>query len=208
LGVSSSSVQVLAPMKSGVCGIENINKSLQDKLNPSSLKKMEIETDKYIYRTGDRIMQISNNYEREWIKDGVMGEGVFNGDIGVISDIDINTNEVVVDFEDGRTARYVKGDLDELTLSYAITIHKSQGSEFDVVVIPALSGPPMLLTRNLLYTAVTRAKRMVVIIGTKKCVAQMVHNNYTRIRYTMLKYFLELDGEKYEDTRCDISPSN
>ena len=82
-------------------------------------------------------------------------------------------------------------------MSYAITIHKSQGSEFDVVVIPVLSGPPMLLTRNLLYTAVTRAKKMVVLIGTKQCVARMVHNNYTKIRYTMLKYFLELDGEKY-----------
>lgn len=207
LGVSSSSVQVLAPMKSGVCGIENINKCLQDKLNPSSLSKMEVETEKYIYRKGDRVMQISNNYEREWRKDGVMGEGVFNGDIGVISDIDINTSEVIVEFEDGRIARYVKSDLEELTLSYAITIHKSQGSEFDVVIIPALSGPPMLLTRNLLYTAVTRAKKMVVIIGSKKCVAQMVHNNYTRIRYTMLKYFLELDGEKYEDTRFNI-PTN
>jgi exodeoxyribonuclease V alpha subunit len=199
LGVSSSSVQVLAPMKSGVCGIDNINKCLQDKLNPSSLQKMEVETDKYIYRVGDRVMQIANNYEREWRKDGVMGEGVFNGDIGVIVDIDTYGSEVTVEFEDGRVARYVKSNLDELTLSYAITIHKSQGSEFDVVVIPALSGPPMLLTRNLLYTAVTRAKKMVVIIGSKKCVAQMVHNNYTRIRYTMLKYFLELDGEKYED---------
>ena len=83
-------------------------------------------------------------------------------------------------------------------MSYAITIHKSQGSEFDVVIIPVLSGPPMLLTRNLLYTAVTRAKKMVVIIGTKQCVARMVHNNYTKVRYTMLRYFLEMDGEKYE----------
>jgi exodeoxyribonuclease V alpha subunit len=195
-------------MKSGVCGIENINKCLQDKINPSSLSKMEVETDKYIYRTGDRVMQVSNNYEREWRKDGIMGEGVFNGDIGVISDIDINTSEVIVEFEDGRIARYVKGDLEELTLSYAITIHKSQGSEFDVVIIPALSGPPMLLTRNLLYTAVTRAKKMVVIIGTKKCIGQMVHNNYTKVRYTMLKYFLELDGEKYENTRDDIPTNN
>jgi exodeoxyribonuclease V alpha subunit len=144
-------------------------------------------------------MQITNNYERAWIKDGQYGQGVFNGDIGIIKDIDINTLEVIVEFEDGRVARYVKNDLDELTLSYAITIHKSQGSEFDVVIIPVVSGPPMLLTRNLLYTAVTRAKKMVVLIGTKQCVARMVHNNYTKVRYTMLKYFLKLDGDMYEN---------
>jgi len=199
LGVDSSKVQVLAPMKAGVVGIDNINKELQDKLNPSSLKKMEIETDKVIYRKYDRVMQITNNYEREWKReDGLSGSGVFNGDIGVIKDIDMNTSEVIVEFEDGRIVRYLKNEMSELTLSYAITIHKSQGSEFDVVVIPVVSGPPMLLTRNLLYTAVTRAKKMVVLIGTKQCIARMVHNNYTKVRYTMLKYFLEMDGEKYE----------
>lgn len=194
LNIDSSKVQVLAPMKSGVVGIDNINKCLQDKINPSSLKKFELETDKCIYRTGDRIMQISNNYERVWTKDGVQSAGVFNGDIGNIIEIDMSTNEVVVEFEDGRVSRYLKADLDELTLSYAITIHKSQGSEFDVVIIPVVSGPPMLLTRNLLYTAVTRAKKMVVLIGTKQCIARMVHNNYTKVRYTMLKHFLETDG--------------
>lgn len=196
MGIDSSNIQVLAPMKSGVTGIDNINKCLQDRLNPSSLSKFEIQTDKVIYRKGDRVMQITNNYERTWLKDGVFGTGVFNGDIGVIQDIDMNTTEVSVLFEDGRVSRYVKNDLDEITLSYAITIHKSQGSEFDVVIVPVISGPPMLLTRNLLYTAVTRAKKMVVLIGTKQCVARMVHNNYTKIRYTMLKYFLEEDGEK------------
>lgn len=198
LNVDTSKVQVLAPMKAGVIGIDNINKCLQEKINPPSLKKLEVENDKYIYRKYDRVMQITNNYEREWQKDGVRGSGVFNGDIGNIMDIDINTHEVIVEFEDGRIARYMKSDLGELTLSYAITIHKSQGSEFDVVIIPVLSGPPMLLTRNLLYTAVTRAKKMVVLIGTKQCIARMVHNNYTKIRYTMLKHFLETDGEKYE----------
>ena len=197
LGVDSSKVQVLAPMKSGVIGIDNINKSLQDKINPQSLSKPELESEKVIYRKVDRVMQISNNYERSWEKDGEVGAGVFNGDIGEIIDIDIRTSEAIVQFEDGRICRYIKNDLSEITLSYAITIHKSQGSEFDVVVIPVLSGPPMLLTRNLLYTAVTRAKKMVVLIGTKQCVARMVHNNYTKVRYTMLKYFLETDGEKY-----------
>ena len=205
LDIDSSKVQVLAPMKAGVIGIDNINKCLQEKINPPSLKKMEVENDKYIYRKYDRVMQITNNYERTWTKDGCQGAGVFNGDIGNILDIDINTHEVIVEFEDGRIARYIKNDLSELTLSYAITIHKSQGSEFDVVIIPVLSGPPMLLTRNLLYTAVTRAKKMVVLIGTKQCIARMVHNNYTKVRYTMLKYFLEMDGEKYENSWYIIS---
>jgi exodeoxyribonuclease V alpha subunit len=195
--LDSAKIQVLAPMKSGVIGIDNINKSLQDVLNPASLKKLEIGTEKVIYRVGDRVMQISNNYERIWEKDGSQGAGVFNGDIGEIIDIDIRTNEAIVKFEDGRICRYIKNDLSEITLSYAITIHKSQGSEFDVVIIPVLTGPPMLLTRNLLYTAVTRAKKMVVLVGTKQCVARMVHNNYTKIRYTMLKHFLVEDGEKY-----------
>lgn len=198
LGVDSSSVQVLAPMKSGVVGIDNINKELQEKLNPQTLSKPELYTDKVIYRVGDRVMQITNDYERAWEKDGVMGSGVFNGDIGVIKDIDLRTNEVIVAFEDGRIARYIKNDLNEITLSYAITIHKSQGSEFDVVVVPVVAGPPMLLTKNLLYTAVTRAKKMVVLIGTKQCIARMINNKYETVRYTMLKYFLQLDGEPYE----------
>ena len=196
LGVDSSNIQVLAPMKNGVVGIDNINKCLQEKINPPSLSKFEIETDKVIYRKGDRVMQTSNNYERSWERDGVFGSGVFNGDIGVITDVNLQTSEIEISFEDGRVARYIKADLSEITLSYAITIHKSQGSEFDVIVVPVVSGPPMLLTRNLLYTAVTRAKKMVVLIGTKQCVARMVNNNYTKIRYTMLKYFLEQDGEK------------
>ena len=196
LKIDSSKVQVLAPMKSGVVGTNNINKCLQDKLNPSSLKKWEVETEREIYRVGDRVMQITNNYERSWEREGVFGSGVFNGDIGIIDDIDINTNEVIVEFEDGRRTRYVKSDLGEITLSYAITIHKSQGSEFDVIIVPVVTGPPMLLTRNLLYTAVTRAKKMVVLIGTKQCIGRMVHNNFTKVRYTMLKYFLEMDGEK------------
>ncbi len=197
LGIDSKQVQVLAPMKSGIIGIDNINKELQERLNPPSLSKFEIVTDKTIYRVGDRVMQISNNYERSWERDGIFGSGVFNGDIGEILDIEISTSEIVVGFEDGRVARYIKADLGEITLSYAITIHKSQGSEFPVVIVPVLSGPPMLLTRNLLYTAVTRAKQMVVLIGTKQCVGRMVHNNYTKIRYTMLKHFLVTDGADY-----------
>ncbi len=192
LGIDTSRIQVLAPMKAGVIGIDNINEKLQDKINPPSLDKVEIQLDKCIFRTGDRIMQISNNYERSWKKaTGEIGSGVFNGDIGEIYDIDMNTHQVTVDFEDGRRSVYLKNELNELVLSYAITIHKSQGSEFDAVVIPVLSGPPMLLTKNLLYTAVTRAKKMVVLVGTKQCIARMVHNNHTQVRYTMLRSFLD-----------------
>ena len=114
------------------------------------------------------------------------GSGVFNGDIGVIDSIDNQTGEMAVMFEDGRRAIYLKGDLQELMLSYAITIHKSQGSEFDVVVIPAIAGPSLILTRNLIYTAVTRAKQMVVIVGQKKNLRRMVSNAYTIKRFTLL----------------------
>lgn len=191
LKTDASKIQVLAPMKSGLCGVDNLNKNLQEKLNPPSLKKPEVVTEKVIYRLGDRVMQITNNYDRKWVKDDrEEGAGVFNGDIGEITFIEPNSLEVTVLFEDGRYAKYLKKDLAELVLSYAITIHKSQGSEFDVVIIPVISGPPMLLTKNLLYTAVTRAKKMVVLVGSKQSIAMMVHNRSTLTRSTMLKQFL------------------
>lgn len=191
LKTDASKIQVLAPMKSGLCGVDNLNKNLQEKLNPPSLKKPEVVTEKVIYRLGDRVMQITNNYDRKWIKDDrEEGAGVFNGDIGEITFIEPNSLEITVLFEDGRYAKYLKKDLAELVLSYAITIHKSQGSEFDVVIIPVISGPPMLLTKNLLYTAVTRAKKMVVLVGSKQSIAMMVHNRSTLTRSTMLKQFL------------------
>lgn len=191
LGVDSSHIQVLAPMKAGICGVENLNKCLQEKINPLDKYKMEIVRDKVIYREKDRVMQITNNYEKSWSKDGEYGQGVFNGDIGIITKIDISTSTTTVLFEDGRVADYLLSELNELVLSYAITIHKSQGSEFDVVIIPAITGAPMLLTKNLLYTAVTRAKKMVVLVGTKRAIRIMVSNNYTEVRYSMLKYFLK-----------------
>ena len=190
LNTDSSRIQVLAPMKAGLCGIDNLNKCLQEKLNPLKGFSSEIVTDRYTFRLNDRVMQTTNNYEREWTKETERGAGVFNGDIGTITHIDGAINELVITFEDGRVARYTKADLSEIMLSYAITIHKSQGSEFDCVVIPVLSGPPMLLTRNLLYTAVTRAKRMVVLVGNEACVKRMVRNNYTQKRFTLLKDFL------------------
>ena len=192
LNCDTSKIQVLAPMKAGICGIDNINKALQEMINPSSLSKHELVTEKTIYREGDRVMQVSNDYERAWIKEDFKeGSGVFNGDIGVIDSIDNQTGEMAVMFEDGRRAIYLKGDLQELMLSYAITIHKSQGSEFDAIVVPLVGGPPMLLTRNLLYTAVTRAKKMVVLVGSKSIIRRMVKNNHTITRFTMLQDFLQ-----------------
>lgn len=200
LGVDPQSIQVLAPLKAGVCGIENLNKVLQERINPPSSNKRQVEFGHTIFREGDKIMQMSNNYDLEWKKHGRFadetGKGVFNGDIGFISTIDPNTSEVIVEFEDGRICLYTRPDLIDLSLSYAITIHKSQGSEFDTIVIPAIAGPSIILTRNLIYTAVTRAKKMVVIVGEKQYLKRMVSNKYTATRFTLLKRLLILANEK------------
>lgn len=200
LGVDPQTIQVLAPLKAGVCGIENLNKVLQERINPPSSDKRQVEFGRTIFREGDKVMQMSNNYDLEWKKHGryadETGKGVFNGDIGIVSTIDPNTSEVVVEFEDGRICLYTRPDLIDLSLSYAITIHKSQGSEFDTVIIPAIAGPSIILTRNLIYTAVTRAKKMVVIVGEKLYLKRMVSNKYTAIRFTLLKRLLVMADEK------------
>ena len=193
-------IQVLAPMKAGVCGIESLNKTLQEVINPPSVTKPQVEVGQTIFRLGDKVMQITNNYDLEWKKHGKYadetGQGVFNGDIGYITLIDPNSGEVNVEFEDGRNCLYTRPDLLDLSLSYAITIHKSQGSEFDTVIIPAIAGPSIILTRNLIYTAVTRAKKMVVIVGEKQYLKRMVSNKYTAIRFTLLKKLLINAEEK------------
>ena len=200
LGVDPQTIQVLAPLKAGVCGIENLNKVLQERINPPSSGKRQVEFGRTIFREGDKVMQMSNNYDIEWKKHGryadEIGKGVFNGDIGIVSTIDPNTSEVVVEFEDGRICLYTRPDLIDLSLSYAITIHKSQGSEFDTVIIPAIAGPSIILTRNLIYTAVTRAKKMVVIVGEKLYLKRMVSNKYTATRFTLLKKLLVMADEK------------
>ncbi len=200
LGVDPQTIQVLAPLKAGVCGIENLNKVLQERINPPSSGKRQVEFGRTIFREGDKVMQMSNNYDLEWKKHGryadETGKGVFNGDIGIVSTIDPNTSEVVVEFEDGRICLYTRPDLIDLSLSYAITIHKSQGSEFDTVIIPAIAGPSIILTRNLIYTAVTRAKKMVVIVGEKLYLKRMVSNKYTATRFTLLKKLLVMADEK------------
>ena len=140
-------------------------------------------------------MQIVNNYQMSYTKyeaDGStsVGDGVFNGDIGYITRIEPDTHDVTVLFDDGKECRYPASELSQITLAYAITIHKSQGSEFDCVVIPLVPGAPIIITRNLLYTAITRAKKAVVLVGSKQMLARMIHNNYTAKRYTLLKNFL------------------
>ncbi len=194
-GYKPSEIQVLAPMKAGPCGIDNLNKRLQMTINPY-FNGMEINTDFVKYHVGDKIMQITNNYEMQYVKyeeNGMYqeGTGVFNGDIGYITRIEPETFEVTVTFDDGKVCKYPKTELHQITLAYAITIHKSQGSEFDCVVIPMVPGAPIILTRNLLYTAITRAKKAVVIVGSKQLLARMIHNNYTAKRYTLLKDFIK-----------------
>ena len=200
LKIPPQSIQVLAPLKAGVCGIENLNKVLQEKINPPSNQKRQVEFGRTIFRENDKVMQMTNNYDLEWKRHGryadEVGKGVFNGDIGIITTIDPNTSEVIVEFEDGRICLYTRPDLIDLSLSYAITIHKSQGSEFDVVIIPAIAGPSIILTRNLIYTAVTRAKKMVVIVGEKFYLKRMVSNKYTATRFTLLKTLLINANEK------------
>lgn len=201
--IDTTKVQVLAPLKAGTCGIENLNKSLQDVINPPSVLKIEEIVGNSIFREGDKVMQMSNNYDLTWIKrDGYFAEegaGVFNGDIGYIHKIDRQTGETIVWFEDGRECVYPRTELHQLSLAYAITIHKSQGSEFDVVVIPIISGTGLILNRNLIYTAVTRAKKMVVLVGEKKNLKHMISNIYTVQRFTMLKDFLISANSKAQE---------
>ncbi|MDD3397363.1 MAG: ATP-dependent RecD-like DNA helicase [Clostridia bacterium] len=195
LNIEPTQIQVLAPLKSGLCGTENLNKELQKRINPPSTIKPEIIYGDHIFRQGDKVMQISNNYNLEWTKtyennlkeDGL---GVFNGDIGYIQSINKSTGETYVKFDDGKVCLYPRTELSQLFLAYAVTIHKSQGSEFDVVIIPAISGPSIILNRNLIYTAVTRAKKMVVLVGEKKYLRRMIANKFLLKRFTMLKTFL------------------
>lgn len=182
-----SGTQVITPSRKGVAGTENLNVSLQEALNPPSKDKREYKHRDRVFREGDRVMQIKNNYELEWFRDDDSeGTGVFNGDIGVIENINISSQTVQIKFDD-RYVNYEFTLLDELEHAYAITVHKSQGCEYPFVIIPLYSAPPMLLTRNLFYTAVTRAKRMVILVGRAEIAEKMVRNSHIGQRYTGLK---------------------
>ncbi len=203
LGISPLKIQVLAPMRAGVCGVDNLNTIIQNRVNPSTPNKKEYKLEYTVFRVGDKVMQTSNNYTQIWKKPRAngsweIGEAVFNGDIGFVTDVNYETDSLEVTFEDSRVTEYNREDAKQLSLSYAITIHKSQGSEFDVVIIPIIGGASSILTRNLLYTAVTRAKQMVVLVGTKKHLAMMVKNNYTAKRYSALSIFLQKQAKNLE----------
>lgn len=194
LKVPPMEIQVLCPMKRGSAGTINLNRILQDKLNPPSRDKKEAKQGDVLFREGDKVMQTQNNYQQEWVQTSgaVMeaGTGVFNGDIGIIQSIDPQKMQFTVRFDDDKVAVYQNSDIEQLAPAYAVTIHKSQGCEFDAVVI-ALDANYMLQTRNLLYTAVTRAKKIVVIVGAKKTVAKMIRNNETARRYSLLLNLIE-----------------
>lgn len=183
-------IQVLSPMKKGLCGVLNLNLELQKALNPPECSKAEKVHRESVFRVGDKVMQIKNNYKMKWqsINDFEKeGEGVFNGDLGTIMDIDNEEQFLEVIFDRERIVRYDFTMFDELEHAYALTVHKSQGSEFPVLVMPVTFGPPMLMTRNLLYTGLTRAKSMVVLVGKEKYLQQMVGNNHISTRYSGLK---------------------
>jgi exodeoxyribonuclease V alpha subunit len=185
-------IQVLTPTRKGELGVAALNQKLQQAFNPPHPMKREHRYGDCTFRTGDKIMQIRNNYSMGWRKTGCgadeTGEGVFNGDMGFITDVDAEARMLTVLFDDGRESSYEFTQAEELQLAYAVSIHKSQGSEFPVVVLPLVGGPPMLLTRNLLYTAITRAKKLVVITGREDCISAMVANNRIRMRYSGLPF--------------------
>ncbi|MCR4850537.1 MAG: ATP-dependent RecD-like DNA helicase [Lachnospiraceae bacterium] len=185
-------IQVLTPMKKGNLGVEGLNRVLQEYLNPNDGTKDEYEHQDRLFRTGDKVMQVKNDYQLEWqvlSRYGIpidQGKGVFNGDTGIIRSINRYDKTMTVEFDENRRVEYDLGNLEELELAYAITVHKSQGSEYPAVIFPILQGPRMLLNRNLLYTAVTRARNCVVILGDPSTVRQMIDNESTYERYTSL----------------------
>lgn len=187
-GIESADIQVLSPSKKGIAGVANLNRMLQGVLNPPSPEKTEKADANRALRVGDRVMQIKNNYSLEWYNVNTLeeGSGVFNGDVGYIADINLMLKTVSVVFEDRRVTYNFK-DLDELDLAYAATVHKSQGSEFPVIIVPVYDAPYMLMNRNLLYTAVTRAKELVVLVGREDIIRRMVDNNRIVTRYSSLK---------------------
>ncbi len=195
----TADIQVLTPVRKGLLGSINLNRELQDVLNPPSAELEEKQFGDRIFREGDKVMQIKNNYQMTWknLEDFAEGEGVFNGDVGVVHRVDREFNEVTVVYDDIRYVTYNFNQLDELELAYAITVHKSQGSEFPIVIMPVSWFPPVLATRNLLYTGVTRGKRAVVLVGSEKKLDAMVDNDRINERFSglgvRLKRIMEME---------------
>ena len=197
-------IQVLTPMRKGVLGVERLNAVLQQYLNPPSPDKKEKEYPRGLFREGDKVMQIKNNYQMEWevrSRYGVLcdsGTGVFNGDMGIITEIRPFSEQLVVEFDEKRSVTYSFKQLDELELAYAITIHKAQGSEYPAVLLPLLTGPKPLMNRNLLYTAVTRARKCVTVVGSPETFLQMIGNEDEQKRYSgLLDRIEELREREY-----------
>lgn len=183
-------IQIITPTRKGAAGTESLNRLLQAKLNPASPAKLEKKHGETVFREGDKVMQIRNNYDLMWLEHGKERFGIYNGDIGIVQKIVENKAHMVIDF-DGREVVYAFELLEDLEHAYAITVHKSQGSEYPIVLMPVTDFPPMLMTRNLLYTAVTRAKEMAILIGREDALSQMVENAQEAVRYTGLKLLLE-----------------
>ncbi len=196
-------IQVMTPMRKGPLGVERLNSVLQSFLNPPDNQKPEKESNDMIFRLGDKVMQIKNNYQIPWeIRNHYnipedTGTGVFNGDIGIIRELNLFAETVTVEFDERKMVEYTFKQLEELELAYAITIHKSQGSEYPAVIIPIHSGPRMLMSRNLIYTAVTRAKSCVCLVGKPDMFQYMVDNRVEQRRYSGLK-----------DRICELSDQN
>lgn len=189
---SLKDIQVLSPMRKGDAGVRNLNIELQKILNPHKSSVTEVELKTRIFRVGDKVMQIKNNYTKSWESEDSSdsGEGIYNGDIGYIYHIDKSNEQMYILFDEEKIFKYKYDELDEIEHCFCTTVHKSQGSEFPVVVMPMIWGPPMLLSRNLLYTAVTRAKKVVVLVGEKKYLDYMIRNNISNDRYTNLAHRL------------------
>ena len=182
-------IQVLSPMRKGICGVQQLNALLQQSINPPSKEKAEHRMGDVVFRVGDKVMQIKNNYDIGWssLTSNAFGQGVFNGDIGYVTGVDKENKVLTVVYDEDKEVHYMFEQAVELELAYAVTVHKSQGSEFDAVVMPVYHAAPMLMKRNLFYTAVTRAKKLVVLVGVKSAVAAMTANDTENLRFTSLQ---------------------
>jgi exodeoxyribonuclease V alpha subunit len=190
IALAVRNIQVLAPGKKGECGVLNLNVLLQAALNPPGRAPLQLTWGETVFRLGDKVIQTRNNYDLVWRRKTDAGwedgTGIFNGDIGFIREVDPGEHTLTVRFDDDRDVLYESQDLEDLNLAYCLSVHKSQGSEFPVVIMPVTGGPAMLMTRNLFYTALTRARSLVVLVGTEEVIRAMVQNDHVARRFTTL----------------------